>query len=135
MNLGASSAPTYAGGYTPRNSDIDLYGLDPYPCRSELNGCNDNIITLAVKAAESAGIPEADIVPVYQAFGGGFFADDGGGQWILPLPRKRRPSSTPGGRSFPPRSSTTPTPWGSQRYDQSLQGSTSLQQVFASHNS
>ena len=112
MNLGASSAPTYAGGYTPGNSDIDLYGLDPYPCRSELNGCNDNIITLAVKAAESAGIPEADIVPVYQAFGGGYFADDGGGQWILPTARKRRPSSTPGGRSSPPRSSTTPTPGG-----------------------
>jgi hypothetical protein len=27
MNLGASSAPTYAGGYTPGNSEIDLYGV------------------------------------------------------------------------------------------------------------
>jgi hypothetical protein len=134
-NLDASSSPSYVGGYTPANSDIDLYGLNAYPCRSELNGCNDNIINLTVKAAESAGIPEADIVPVYQAFGGGTYTDDGGGHWILPTATQETAILNTWG-------SLVPTPvfdyaysWGSQRNDQPLQGSTSLQQVFASHNS
>jgi hypothetical protein len=135
MNLGASSAPTYAGGYTPGNSDIDLYGLDPYPCRSELNGCNDNIITLGVKAAESAGIPEADIVPVYQAFGGGTYTDDGGGQWIVPTAAQETAILNTWGPLVPTPVFDYAYSWGSQRYDQSLQGSTLLQQVFASHNS
>jgi hypothetical protein len=135
MNLGASSAPTYAGGYTPRNSDIDLYGLNPYPCRSELNGCNDNIINLAVKAAESAGILEADIVPVYQTFGGGFFADDGGGHWILPTAQQETDILNTWGPLVPTPVFDYAYSWGSQRYDQPLQGSTSLQQVFVSHNS
>lgn len=30
QNLSASYHPNYMGGYTPGNSDIDYYGLDPY---------------------------------------------------------------------------------------------------------
>jgi hypothetical protein len=56
----------------------------PPPCHRELKGCNDNIINLAVKAAESAGIPEADIVPAYQAFRRGTHTEDGRGHWIVP---------------------------------------------------
>ena len=38
----------------------------------------------AIVAAEAAGIPRDSIVPVYQAFGGGGYSDDGGGQYTLP---------------------------------------------------
>jgi hypothetical protein len=100
-----------------------------------LNGCNDNIINLAVNAAESAGIPEADIVPVYQAFGGGYFTDDGGGQWILPTAQQETDILNTWGPLVPTPVFDYTYSWGSQRYDQSLQGSTSLQQVFAGHNS
>ena len=86
-DLSSSNHPTYQGGYNPANSDIDLYGLDPYPCRSENPAsapCAYSWLGLAVTAAESAGIPLADIVPVYQAFGGGAWVDDGGGSYQLP---------------------------------------------------
>jgi len=66
--------------YTPANSDIDLFGLDPYPVQTNVpNNYDLNIIPLAVQAAESIGIPQKDLVPVYQAFGGGGYAS-----WILP---------------------------------------------------
>ena len=35
-NLGSETEPTFAGSYTPRDSGLDLIGLDPYPVRSEL---------------------------------------------------------------------------------------------------
>ena len=94
-NQSATKSPTYQGTYYPANTHIDLYGLDPYPCRTELNGCSDSWISLAVHAAESAGVPLADIVPVYQTFGGGAWADDGGGQYMLPS--AQRGVQPPGG--------------------------------------
>src|SRR5437870_9330578 len=84
MNFNTSVAPTYANTYNPGNSHIDLYGIDPYPCRTETNGCDYDMITVAVAAAKSSGIPLGSIVPVYQAFGGGSWADDGGGKYTLP---------------------------------------------------
>jgi hypothetical protein len=87
QNMGPTSAPIYAHTYNPANTDIDLFGLDPYPCRSELGGsCNDTWIGLAVAAAQDAGIPSATIVPVYQTFGGGSWTDDGGGSYSMPTP-------------------------------------------------
>jgi len=71
MNFDTSTAPTYANTYNPGNSHIDLYGLDPYPCRTEVGGCDYSMISSAVAAAMVAGIPLGSIVPVYQAFGGG----------------------------------------------------------------
>lgn len=98
-NLSASYHPSYMGDYTPANSDIDYYGLDPYPCRDDtypvpLDGCNYNYITLAVTAAEAAGIPQADIVPVYQAVGGS--GDDGGGTYSLPTAAQEQQIMAPG---------------------------------------
>lgn len=130
----ASSNPSYANTYNPANSDIDLYGLDPYPCRSELNGCDDTYITKAVAAAISAGVPLADIVPVYQAFGGGAYVDDGGGSYQLP-------TATQETQILSTWASVVPSPvfdyaysWGSQNGDTALESSTTLQQVFAQHN-
>jgi hypothetical protein len=136
-DLSSSNHPTYQGGYNPANSDIDLFGLDPYPCRSENPAsapCAYSWLGLAVTTAETAGIPLADIVPVYQAFGGGAWVDDGGGSYQLPTaPEESAILSTWG--------SLVPTPvfdyaysWGTQNGDQPLAASPSLQSVFLAHN-
>jgi len=134
MNFGSTKSPTYANTYNPGNSHIDLYGLDPYPCRSELGGCDYNRITVAVAAAEAAGIPVASLVPVYQAFGGGNWADDGGGYYLLPTASQEQ-------QILATWAALVPTPvfdyaysWGTQNSDQALESSTDLQAVFAAHN-
>ncbi len=134
-NLSSTDHPTYMGGFNPANSDIDLYGLDPYPCRSELgNACHYQWIGLAVNAAEADGIPLADIVPVYQTFGGGTETDDGGGSYSLPVPSQEAQILRTWG-------SLVPTPvfdyaysWGSQHQDASMSGSGGLQGIFRMHN-
>jgi hypothetical protein len=139
-NLSASYHPSYMGGYTPANSDIDYYGLDPYPCRDDtypvpLDGCNDTYITLAVTAAEKAGIPSADIVPVYQAFGGGSYTDDGNGTYLLPTAaQEQQILSTWEGLIASPAFDYAYS-WGVQDGDTALSDApASLQQVFAAHN-
>ena len=134
MNFGSTKSPTYANTYNPGNSHIDLYGLDPYPCRSELGGCDYGRITVAVAAAEAAGIPVGSIVPVYQAFGGGTWSDDGGGYYLLPTPSQEQ-------QILATWAALVPTPvfdyaysWGTQNSDQALESSTDLQAVFAAHN-
>jgi hypothetical protein len=135
MNVqSATSNPSYQNTYNPSNSDIDLYGLDPYPCRTEISSCAFNWIPLAVNAAESAGVPLSDIVPVYQTFGGGTWVDDGGGQYRLPTAAEESQLLSTWG-------SVVPTPvfdyaysWGSQNGDSSLSGSPALQQIFLNHN-
>jgi hypothetical protein len=57
----------------PARTDVDLVGLDPYPCHYDGNGnpvpCDDTLIIDRVDAAVTNGIPEKAIVPVFQAFG------------------------------------------------------------------
>jgi hypothetical protein len=65
--------------YAPAHSHLDLVGLDPYPCRVDTAGCDDSLIDTAVKGAEAAGIPTADMVPTFQDFGGA-------GSWLMPTP-------------------------------------------------
>ncbi len=136
MVMSASSNPSYLNTYNPANSDIDFYGLDPYPCRVELNNtCDYSYITKAVSAAQASGVPLAAIVPVYQAFGGGAWVDDGGGAYLMP-------NATQEQQILDTWKSVVPNPvfdyaysWGSQNGDTSLSGSIALQQVFANHNS
>jgi hypothetical protein len=137
LDLSSSNHPTYAGDYNPANSDIDLYGLDPYPCRSENPAsapCAYSWLGLAVSAAEQAGIPLAQIVPVYQTFGGGSWVDDGGGSYQLPTAAQESAILSTW-------ASLVPTPvfdyaysWGSQNGDQALNASAALQQVLLAHN-
>ncbi len=134
-NQSATKSPTYQGTYNPGDTHVDLYGLDPYPCRTELNGCSDGWIPLAVRAAESAGVPLADIVPVYQAFGGGGWADDGGGHYMLPSAQQEVDLLAEW-------AAVVPTPvfdycysWGSQNGDTALAQSSALQAVIRRHNS
>ncbi len=137
LDLSSSNHPTYQGGYNPANSDIDLYGLDPYPCRSENPAsapCAYSWLGLAVTAAEAEGIPLADIVPVYQAFGGGAWVDDGGGSYQLPTAAEESAILSTWG-------SLVPTPvfdyaysWGAQNGDQPMSASPSVQSVFVARN-
>src|SRR5205823_3804584 len=131
INVNTSTAPVYANTYNPGNSHIDLYAPDPYPCRTEVGGCDYSRITRALAAAEAAGIPRGSIVPVYQAFGGGNWSDDGGGQYTLPTVSQEQ-------QILATWASVVPNPvfdyaysWGTQNSDQALEGSTALQAVFA----
>lgn len=128
LNTGTDANPIF--GFNLANTDIDLFGLDPYPVQTQYSGANYSIIGASVSAAEAQGIPLSDIVPVYQAFGGGGFSS-----WILPTaPQAQTMLSTWG--------SLVPTPafdytysWAVQNGDTALSTApSSLQQVFAVHN-
>ena len=134
MNLDTSTAPTYAGTYTPENSHIDLYGIDPYPCRTETNGCDYSMITKAVAAAETSGIPVDRIVPVYQAFGAGNWDDDGGGQYTLPTANQEQHILSTWAPLVPNPVFDYAYSWGTQNSDQALERSRDLQAVFFAHN-
>jgi hypothetical protein len=135
MNMSATKSPTYQNTYNPANSHVDLYGLDPYPCRTELgNSCDYNWIPLAVLAAESAGVPLADIVPVYQAFGGGNWGDDGGGQYLMPSAAQEAQILQTWGTAVPTAAMDYAYSWGSQDGDTSLSTSSSVELIFANHN-
>ena len=134
MNMSLSNTPSYRDTYTPTNSHVDLFGVDAYPCRTELAGCDFDLIKRYVDAATSAGIPTDRIVPIYQVFGGGTWKDDGGGRYLLPTPDQER-------QIIERWRALVPTPvldaaysWGSQRSDDSLEGSSDLQSVFRLHN-
>lgn len=134
MNMSSSNTPNFMNTYNPANSDIDLYGIDGYPCRTDVNGCDFSIITKHVQAAEAAGIPQAAIVPVYQAFGGGTWKTDGGGSYILPTAAQEKQILSTWQSVIPNPVFDYAYSWGTQNGDQSLSGSSTLQQVFATHN-
>jgi hypothetical protein len=60
--------PGTYGQYAPSKTDVDLVGLDPYPCHS--GTCTYSEVAREVNAAEAAGIPLATIAPTFQDFGG-----------------------------------------------------------------
>ncbi|GHP00953.1 hypothetical protein KSF_110000 [Reticulibacter mediterranei] len=73
----------------PAKTDVDIYGIDPYPCHQNKNGCNLNEINNMVNAAVNAGIPESKLVPIYQAFGEEC-TNPRRYQWSLPSPSEMR---------------------------------------------
>jgi hypothetical protein len=129
MNLGTDSAPSYDASYNPANTDIDLYGLDPYPCQSANNGCDYTELASSVAAAKQWGIPEVAIIPVYQAFGGGGYA-----QWTLPTAAQTQTILTAWASLVPRPAFDYVYAWGSQQSDTALSQSPDLQAVFAAHN-
>ncbi len=134
MNLGSPLKPSYAGTYNPSNSHIDLYGIDPYPCRTELARCDEAMIDRYVAAVRAAGIPTSAIVPVFQAFGAGQWRDGNGGRYRLP-------SAAEAARLIAQWHAVLPAPvfdyaysWGTQKGDHALETSPDLRAVFARHN-
>lgn len=134
MNFGSESNPTYAGEYTPLNSGLDVIALDPYPCRTELSGCDYTMITKAVAAAEAAGVPLSAIAPVYQTFGGGNYPDDGGGFYLLPTAAQETQILNTWASVVPNPPMDYAYSWGAQNGDTAMQQSPALQQIFAAHN-
>jgi hypothetical protein len=134
MNMGSSAAPSFPDAYKPANSHIDLFGFSPYPCRTELNRCDFNMIDRYVAAAEASGIPRSKMVPVYQAFGGGDWSDGGGGRYVLPTVGQEREILARWDALVPTAAFDYTYSWGSQRGDAALDSSLELQTVFSSHN-
>jgi hypothetical protein len=67
--LEGSSHPGEYAAFAP--TDIDLIGLDPYPCNlnNAATGCSYQQIDQRVATAQAAGISPSRIVPVFQTFG------------------------------------------------------------------
>jgi hypothetical protein len=134
MTMTSSRTPSFRGTYNPTNSHVDLFGIDPYPCRTELNGCDYNDIGRYVAAAESWGVPRDNMVPVYQTFGGGRWVNDGGGRYALPTASQLQ-------QMLDRWDALIPTPvfdyaysWGSQKENAALSSSPELQAVFLRRN-
>ena len=126
-NNGSPRAPSYS--FTPANTDIDLFGLDPYPVRPQFAGGVDySVINDAVNAAESEGIPQAAIVPVYQAFG----ATSGAySSWGLPTAAQAEQMLSTWGSLVPNPAFDYAYSWGTQAGDTALVDYPELRQVFS----
>jgi hypothetical protein len=134
MNMGSSDNPSFANTYTPENTHIDLFGIDPYPVRSDGATVDYSMIDKAVVAAEAAGIPHASIVPVFQTFGGGNWVDDSGGHYVMPTAAQEQQMLDHWAAAVPNPAFDYAYAWGSQNGDQALEGSQALQNVFLQHN-
>jgi hypothetical protein len=134
MNLGSSRAPSFLNSYNPENTHVDLFGLSPYPCRSELGGCDFEMIDRFVDAAVAAGIPADRIVPAYQTFGGGSWIDDGGGTYVIPSDRSETKILARWSALIRRPVFDYAYSWGSQRGDETLANSPGLRAVLAKHN-
>jgi hypothetical protein len=128
-NLGPQLTPTYAGQYTPGNSGLDLVGIDPYPVRIGVLSPDFGEIDRYVRAAEEHGWPRTSIVPVYQAFGGGGYAN-----WVLPTAAQERQMLAAWAAVIPAPKFDYAYSWGPQRRDRALNKSPALRAVFAAKN-
>ena len=130
MNMGSPTAPSYLNTYNPANTDIDLFGLDPYPVRPQFTGGVDYaVIPDGVAAAEAAGIPAPVIVPVYQTFGGGGYSS-----WTLPTPAQELLILSTWGSVIPSPVFDYAYSWGVQDSDQALSTTPDLQPIMLQHN-
>jgi hypothetical protein len=129
MNLGDDTNPTYQNSYNTANTDIDYFGLDPYPVQTQFNGADYNIIPAAVSAAEAWGITLNQIIPVYQAFGGGGYSS-----WILPTASQAQQILATWASVVPNPAFDYTYSWGIQNNDSALVNTPALQSVFAAHN-
>lgn len=128
QNFGSNTSPSYY--YTPANTDINLFGLDPYPVQTNVpNNLDYNIIPTQVAALENAGVPLADIVPVYQAFGGGSYST-----YILPTPAQEQQILATWASVVPNPAFDMAYSWGVQSGDTALSTDPALAAVFAAQN-
>jgi hypothetical protein len=134
MNMGSSENPTFANTYNPTNTHIDLFGIDPYPVRSDMSTVDYSMIDKAVAAAESSGISADHIVPVFQTFGGGNWADDSGGHYVMPTAAQEQTMLAHWAAAVPNPAFDYAYAWGSQNGDTALESSSALQSVFLHHN-
>jgi len=134
MVMSSSKTPSFTGTYNPGNSHVDLFGIGPYPCRTELKGCDYDMIDRYVAAAESWGVPRDRMVPVYQTFGGGSWLDDGGGRYALPTVSQLQQILAHWQALLPTTAFDIAYSWGSQNGHVALDSSLDLQAEFLRHN-
>ena len=134
MNMGSRQSPSFENTYNPSNTGVDLYGIDPYPCLSELAGCDYEMIERFVRVAEASGIPRNQMVPVYQTFGGGEWKDELGGKYTMPTSAQLKEMLARWGALIGKPQFDFAYSWGSQRSDLALEGSEELQQTVSFHN-
>lgn len=134
MNLSSSRSPSFQGTYDQRNTHVDFFGVDPYPCRTELNRCDFNMIDRYVAAVLSSGVAPRAIVPVFQAFGGGNWRTDGGGRYALPSAQEEQQLLAHWRRLIPRPAFDMTYSWASQNGDVALEQASDLQTVFFDHN-
>ncbi|MFC4910295.1 hypothetical protein [Actinomadura gamaensis] len=70
---------------TPAKLNVDVVGLDPYPCKggtSPRADCDLGAIDRMVRLADESGIPRDSVAPVLQTFGQG--CSDGDKQYWMP---------------------------------------------------
>jgi hypothetical protein len=135
MSMSSSRKPSFAGTYNPANSHVDLFGIDPYPCRTKLHDCDYDMIDRYVAAAESWGVPRDRMVPVYQTFGGGNWVDDFGGRYALPTVSQLRQILARWEAILPTAAFDIAYSWGSQNGHVALESLPDLQAEFLRHNS
>jgi hypothetical protein len=133
MNLSSPSAPSFENTYNPINSHVDLFGIDPYPCRTRSNGCDFDLIDRYVAAAEAWGVPRTSMVPVFQAFGYGRWRDRSGDQYTLPDAREMRQILARWRALIPNPVFDMTYSWGSQNGDTALEGAPHLHAVISAH--
>lgn len=134
MNLGDASHPSFRDSYEPTLSHIDLFGLAAYPCRTELRGCDQDVIDRYVAAATEAGIPTDCIVPIYQTFGGGGWKTDTGGNYAMPTVQQAADILSRWHQLVPTAKLDMAYSWGAQKGDAALETAPELQALFARYN-
>ncbi|MER8841282.1 calcium-binding protein [Mesorhizobium sp. M0913] len=133
MSLGTSANPDFRGTYNPANTGIDYFGIDVYPVRTD-GPVDYNMIDKFVAAAQASGIPTSQIVPGYQAFGGGEYNTDMGGKYVVPTAAQMETMMEHWAKLVPSPAFDYAYAWGSQRGDTALESSSELQAVFRQHN-
>jgi Ca2+-binding RTX toxin-like protein len=133
MDMGSFTNSDYTNTYNPANTGIDYYGIDPYPVRSTV--VDFNYIDRAVAAALKAGIPLSAIVPVYQAFGGGGWATNTGGSYVMPTTAQEQTMLDHWAKLVPSPAFDMVYKWSSQNGETSLGNTPSMQAFFQDHNS
>jgi hypothetical protein len=129
MNLSSPSAPSFENTYDPVNAHVDLFGIDPYPCRTKSNGCDFDMIDRYVAAAQAWGVPRTRMVPVFQAFGNGGWRD----QYALPEAWEMRQILARWRALIPNPVFDMTYSWGSQNGDTALEGAPHLHAVVSAH--
>jgi hypothetical protein len=131
-NDGTDAHPEFR--FTPANTNISLFGIDPYPFKANL--VNLSIIGSSVDAAIRAGIAKDKLVPVFQAFGAGNQPDcPTDGCWKMPDVRQTEAMLQVWDALLPEPVFDMVYAWGVQLNDTALKvGAPALRSLYAQRN-